>query len=195
MNEVGIADTPDKIKRTTTVNREGKFDFNRTEKGKIYNVIIEKKHFCWIKESIKSKIEGDSKIDNVSFQHIGYRVTYDADFAFQLETAKNGSPSTVDVAEGEGQFCLREAGQWKLTPKSGCALFTEEEAIIETDEENHLNFRASHVKVSGFIVHHKDEKIHISELSVQVSGENAILKRKNDHTVNYSVYLPVEKQH
>ena len=190
MNEVGIADIPDKIKKTTTVDREGKFEFTRVQREKKYNMVIEKKHFCWVKDSIKLHVKKESRGDMTVFEHVGYRITYDADFAFKLQTTKNGKTSNVDVTEGEGQFCLQEAGQWKLKPVSECAVFMEEEAVIETDEENHLNFRAERVKVSGSIVHHKEEKIHISELRVQVAGEEALLKRKSEDRVQYSIYLP-----
>jgi hypothetical protein len=51
MNEVGITDTPDKIKMTTTVDSEGYYTFNRVPEDVIYNLSIEKKHFCWEKDT------------------------------------------------------------------------------------------------------------------------------------------------
>jgi hypothetical protein len=51
MNEVGITDTPDKIKMTATVDIEGYYTFKRVPEDVIYNVSIEKKNFCWEKDT------------------------------------------------------------------------------------------------------------------------------------------------
>lgn len=192
MNEVGITETPDKIKRTTEVLPTGQFTFNRTFQDKIYNIFIEKKHFCWIKDTQKVKVEPKTPIDSPVFQQNGYLVTYEADFDFTLQK-DNGSVSTVDIKEGPGQFCLSEPGTWKLTPLSKCAIFAEEEAVVETDDANHIGFKAKLIKVSGSIVHQKEDGIRIGDISVTVAGEEAQVKRKNEGKLVYSVFLAPEK--
>jgi hypothetical protein len=88
MNEVGITETPDKIKMKALVDSEGKYTFNRVPEDKIYNISIEKKHFCWEKETQKMKVTQQEAIKPPMFKHLGYEVTYDAGFNFEAELKK-----------------------------------------------------------------------------------------------------------
>jgi hypothetical protein len=53
---VGITDTPDKVKMTTYVDSDSKYTFSRVPEDVIYNISIEKKHFCWEKDTLKLKV-------------------------------------------------------------------------------------------------------------------------------------------
>jgi hypothetical protein len=131
MNEVGLTDTPDKVKLQAFVDIEGKYTFSRVPEDVIYNISIEKKHFCWAKDIQKIKVQSQKDIRAPVFAHRGYEVNFNTDFEFEAELRKESQSQDLDfeyfgiqkLTAGAGQFCLEESGLWLIKPYSECATF------------------------------------------------------------------------
>jgi hypothetical protein len=70
MTQSGIANIPDRVVRTTTVDEEGKFVFKKVQKLQ-YEFTIEENNYCWVVYRQRAKVDKDS-IDSLVFQQKGY---------------------------------------------------------------------------------------------------------------------------